>query len=36
MFAEVSQGKQSPADAAKRFDAEFKQIFQKWRNLKKI
>jgi len=36
MFAEVAQGKQSPADAAKRFDGEFKQIFQKWRNLKKI
>jgi multiple sugar transport system substrate-binding protein len=36
MFAEVAQGKQSPADAARRFDGEFKQIFQKWRNLKKI
>jgi multiple sugar transport system substrate-binding protein len=36
MFAEVAQGKQSPDEAARRFDGELRQIFQKWRNLKKI
>jgi multiple sugar transport system substrate-binding protein len=36
MFAEVAQGRQSPADAARRFDREIRQIFQKWRNLRKI
>jgi multiple sugar transport system substrate-binding protein len=36
MFAEVAQGKQSPDEAARRFDREIRQIFQKWRNLKKI
>jgi multiple sugar transport system substrate-binding protein len=36
MFAEVAQGKQSPEEAARRFDGEIRQIFQKWRNLKKI
>jgi multiple sugar transport system substrate-binding protein len=36
MFAEVAQGKQDAASAARTFDREIKQIFQKWRNLKKI
>jgi multiple sugar transport system substrate-binding protein len=36
MFAEVAQGKRSPADAAKTFDGVIREIFQKWRNRKKI
>jgi multiple sugar transport system substrate-binding protein len=32
MFAQVAQGKQSPADAVRDFDREFKRISQKWRN----
>jgi multiple sugar transport system substrate-binding protein len=36
MFAEVAQGKRSPDDAAREYDGQFRQIFQKWRNLKKI
>ncbi|HXG75251.1 MAG TPA: ABC transporter substrate-binding protein [Gaiellaceae bacterium] len=32
MFAQVAQGKQSPADAVRDFDREFKRIFRKWRN----
>ena len=36
MFAEVAQGKRSPDDAAREYDRQIRQIFQKWRNLKKI
>jgi multiple sugar transport system substrate-binding protein len=36
MFAEVAQGKRSPADAAKTFDGLIREIFQKWRDRKKI
>jgi multiple sugar transport system substrate-binding protein len=36
MFAEVAQGKRSAADAARTYDREFRSIFQKWRNRKKI
>jgi multiple sugar transport system substrate-binding protein len=36
MFAQVAQGKQSPDEAARTFDRELKQVFQKWRGLKKI
>jgi multiple sugar transport system substrate-binding protein len=36
MFAEVAQGKRSPADAAKTYDGQLREIFQKWRNRKKI
>jgi multiple sugar transport system substrate-binding protein len=36
MFAEVAQGKRSPADAAKTYDGQIRQIFQRWRNLKKV
>ena len=32
MFAQVAQGKQSPADAVRDFDREFKRIDRKWRN----
>jgi multiple sugar transport system substrate-binding protein len=32
MFAQVAQDKQSPADAVRDFDREFKRISQKWRN----
>ena len=31
MFAEVAQGKTSPADAVKSFDAEAKKIYRKWK-----
>ena len=36
MFAEVAQGKRSPADAAKTYDGQIRAIFQRWRDLKKI
>jgi multiple sugar transport system substrate-binding protein len=36
MFAEVAQGKSSPADAARTASREMKSIFAKWRKLKKI
>jgi multiple sugar transport system substrate-binding protein len=36
MFAEVAQGKRSPADAARTYDRQIRQIFQNWRNRKKI
>ncbi len=36
MFAEVAQGKSSPAEAARAADREFKQIFAKWRRRGKI
>jgi len=36
MFAEVAQGKSSPADAARAASREMKSIFAKWRKLKKI
>ena len=32
MFAQVAQGKQTPADAVRDFDREFKRIYAKWRN----
>ena len=36
MFAEVAQGKRSPDEAARVYDRQIRQIFQRWRNLKKI
>ena len=33
MFAQVAQGKKSPADAVRDADREFKTIYRKWRNL---
>jgi multiple sugar transport system substrate-binding protein len=36
MFAEVAQGKRSPDDAARTYDGQIRQIFQRWRNLKKV
>ena len=36
MFAEVAQGKRTPAEAARVYDRSFKRIFQKWRNLGKV
>jgi multiple sugar transport system substrate-binding protein len=36
MFATVAQDKMTPADAAKTFDRQVREIFQKWRNLGKI
>jgi multiple sugar transport system substrate-binding protein len=36
MFAQVAQDKMSAADAARTFDRQAREIFQKWRNLKKI
>jgi multiple sugar transport system substrate-binding protein len=36
MFAEVAQGKRSPADAAREYDRQIRIIFQAWRNRKKI
>jgi multiple sugar transport system substrate-binding protein len=36
MFAEVAQDKMSPADAARAAQNQFKVIFNKWRNAKKI
>lgn len=36
MFAEVAQGKREPADAARTYDREFREIFQKWRNRGKL
>jgi multiple sugar transport system substrate-binding protein len=36
MFAEVAQGKRSPADAARTYDGQIRQIFQAWRDRKKI
>jgi multiple sugar transport system substrate-binding protein len=36
MFAEVAQGKRSPADAARTYDGQIRQIFERWRDLKKI
>jgi multiple sugar transport system substrate-binding protein len=36
MFAEVAQGKSSPQDAAKSADSQFKTIFAKWKEQKKI
>jgi multiple sugar transport system substrate-binding protein len=36
MFAEVAQGKRSPDDAAREYDRQIRQIFQRWRNLKKV
>jgi multiple sugar transport system substrate-binding protein len=36
MFAEVAQGKRTPEDAARTYDRQIRQIFQSWRNRKKI
>jgi multiple sugar transport system substrate-binding protein len=36
MFAEVAQGKRSPADAAREYDRQIRIIFQSWRNRRKI
>jgi multiple sugar transport system substrate-binding protein len=36
MFAEVAQGKREPADAAKVYDGQLREIFQKWRDRGKI
>ena len=36
MFAEVAQGKQTPAEAARAAERQMKTIFAKWRKLKKI
>jgi hypothetical protein len=36
MFAEVAQDKMSAADAAKTAQSQFKVIYNKWRNAKKI
>ena len=36
MFAEVAQDKRSPADAARTYDRQIREIFQKWRNRGKI
>ena len=36
MFAEVAQGKRTPDDAARTYDRQIREIFQKWRNLGKI
>jgi multiple sugar transport system substrate-binding protein len=36
MFAEVAQGKRSPDDAARTYDRQIREIFQRWRNLKKV
>jgi hypothetical protein len=36
MFAEVAQGKSTPAEAARAADREFKTIFAKWRRRGKI
>jgi multiple sugar transport system substrate-binding protein len=36
MFAEVAQDKMSPADAARSAQSQFKVIYNKWRNAKKI
>jgi multiple sugar transport system substrate-binding protein len=36
MFAEVAQGKRTPADAAREYDRQIRIIFQSWRNRKKI
>jgi multiple sugar transport system substrate-binding protein len=32
MFAQVAQGKKTPADAVSEYDAEFKRLYRKWRN----
>jgi multiple sugar transport system substrate-binding protein len=36
MFAEVAQGRRTPADAARTYDRQIRQIFQAWRNRRKI
>jgi multiple sugar transport system substrate-binding protein len=36
MFAEVAQGKRSPADAARAYDRQVRIIFQSWRNRRKV
>jgi multiple sugar transport system substrate-binding protein len=36
MFAAVAQDKMTPEEAARTFDRQVKEIFQKWRNLKKV
>jgi multiple sugar transport system substrate-binding protein len=36
MFAEVAQGRRSPAEAARVYDRQVRIIFQSWRNRKKI
>jgi multiple sugar transport system substrate-binding protein len=36
MFAEVAQGRRTPSDAARTYDRQFRQIFQRWRNRRKI
>ena len=36
MFAEVAQGKRTPAEAARVYDRSFKRIFARWRSRKKI
>jgi len=36
MFAEVAQDKRTAEDAAKSYDRKFREIFQSWRNRKKI
>jgi multiple sugar transport system substrate-binding protein len=36
MFAEVAQGRRTPADAARTYDRQIRQIFQAWRNRGKI
>jgi transposase-like protein len=36
MFAQVAQEKMSASEAARTFDRQVREIFQKWRDLKKI
>jgi multiple sugar transport system substrate-binding protein len=36
MFAEVAQGKRTPAEAARVYDRTFRTIYQRWRTRKKI
>ncbi len=36
MFAEVAQGKRTPDDAARTYDRQIREIFQKWRDLGKV
>ena len=36
MFAEVAQGKRTPDDAAREYDRQIREIFQKWRDLGKL
>ena len=36
MFAEVAQGKRTPADAARSYHSQINKIFAKWRKQKKV